>query len=73
MKYVYAVEFRPTMNAPWGRVSTWEMNPRLFSTFLEYFQEQVAGHHARHLYRVRRVHDVKPDYIFSGFNHKRAT
>ncbi len=73
MKYKYAVEYRPTMNAAWGRVSTWEFNPRLFSIFLEYYLDSVGGLHARHLYRVRRIDDeTKAQYQFSGFNHRKA-
>lgn len=74
MNYKYAVEYRPTTKKPWGQVSTWEFNPRLFSIFLEYFLESVGGgQHARQLYRVRRVSDdTKAQYHFSGFNHRRA-
>lgn len=72
MKHIYSVEYRPTTTAKWERVSLWEMHPRLFSMFLEYHEQMVAGQNARHLYRVRRVYEGKADYFFSGFNHRKA-
>lgn len=72
MKYLYVVEYRPNRTAEWESTGVWEMHPRLFNMFLEYHEQMVAGRNACDLYRVRRVHDVKPDYFFSGFNHKRA-